>query len=208
MYQKYARFSELRPTKVDTNLFTYHLNCLLKGKIVEKRDGGGYTLTPLGLAYVDRVSGEKMLVRKQPKIITMLVGQNADGQVILHRRKKQPYIDTWTLPYGKLHIEDRSALEAARREAKEKLGLGDIALEHAGDCYIRVNDGQDQLSVTLAHIFRFYVDDIEVDGDNIWVSTRRLHELDLAPAVSEVVARTFFRDPFFFEEFEVEWPAN
>ena len=68
----------------------------------------GYTLTPEGLIYVDRVSLKKLNIRTQPKIVTMLVVQNSDGDVLVQKRDKQPYIDTWTLPYGKLHIDDES----------------------------------------------------------------------------------------------------
>jgi len=164
MYQKAARFRDLRPPRTDTNLFTYHLNNLVKMGMVNKIDGG-YTLSADGLAYVDRVSTEKKVIRSQPKIITMLVVQNSDGDILLQRRTKQPYIETWTLPYGKLHIEDTSVKSAAQREAFEKLGLQNQAVEHAGDCYIRVIASDELLSSTLAHVFRFYRDDITLGDD-------------------------------------------
>lgn len=204
MYQKAARFRDLRPPRTDTNLFTYHLNNLVKMGMVNKIDGG-YTLSADGLAYVDRVSTEKKVIRSQPKIITMLVVQNSDGDILLQRRTKQPYIETWTLPYGKLHIEDTSVKSAARREAFEKLGLQNQAVEHAGDCYIRVIAGGELLSSTLAHVFRFYRDDITLGDDLVWARPHRLSDFTLAPAVEEIMARTFFKDDFFFEEFVVEW---
>jgi hypothetical protein len=33
----------------------------------------------------------------------------------------------------------------------------------------------------------------------------KLHTLELAPGIEEIIARTFFRDPFFFEEYAYEW---
>jgi len=204
MYQKAARFRDLRPPRTDTNLFTYHLNNLVKMGMVNKIDGG-YTLSADGLAYVDRVSTEKKVIRSQPKIITMLVVQNSDGDILLQRRTKQPYIETWTLPYGKLHIEDTSVKSAAQREAFEKLGLRNQAVEHAGDCYIRVIASDELLSSTLAHVFRFYRDDITLGDDLVWARPHRLGDVTLAPAVEEIMARTFFKDDFFFEEFVVEW---
>lgn len=206
MYQKAARFRDLRPPRTDTNLFTYHLNNLVKMGMVNKIDGG-YTLSADGLAYVDRVSTEKKVIRSQPKIITMLVVQNSDGDILLQRRTKQPYIETWTLPYGKLHIEDTSVKSAARREAFEKLGLQNQSVEHAGDCYIRVIAGGELLSSTLAHVFRFYRDDITLGDDLVWARPHRLSDFTLAPAVEEIMARTFFKDDFFFEEFVVEWSS-
>lgn len=204
MYQKIARFRDLRPVKTDTNLFTYHLNTLVKAGMVDKVEGG-YVLSPAGLSYVDRVSSEKKSIRTQPKIITMLVIQNEEGDILLQRRTKQPYIDTWTLPYGKLHVEDRTVMAAAQREAFEKLGLENPDMEHAGDCYIRVRAERRLLSTTLAHVFRFYKDEIETSDTLIWARPHKLSSYDLAPAVEEVMARTFFKDPFYFEEYDVDW---
>ena len=204
MYQKVARFRDLRPPKTDTNLFTYHLNSLVKLKMVDKTDDG-YVLSAMGLSYVDRVSTESKTIRTQPKIITMLVVQNGEGDILLQRRTKQPYIDTWTLPYGKIHVEDLSVKEAAQREAFEKLGIASQEVEHAGDCYIRVHADGALLSTTLAHVFRFYKDDIKTSGDLVWARPHKLHEFELAPAVLEVMTRTFFKDAFYFEEYSVKW---
>lgn len=204
-YKEIARFKDLRPSRVDTNLFTYHLNALLKTKLLEKADNG-YTLSKTGLVYVDRVSTEKKIIRQQPKIITMLVVQNSNGDVLLQKRDKQPFIDTWTLPYGKLHIDDQSAMSAAMREAHEKIGLKDQQLTHAGDCYIRVKSNDGIISTTLAHIFKFDRDDIKTNDNIVWARPHKLSQYRLAPAVEQVVARVFFNDPFFFEEFEETLP--
>lgn len=202
MYRQVARFTDLKPPKVDTNLFTYHLKGLVKSGAVEKTEGG-YTLSTKGLSYVDRVSTEKKTIRTQPKIISMLVIQNGEGDILLQRRTKQPYINTWTLPYGKLHVEDKSVKEAAQREAFEKLGLENPELEHAGDCYIRVWKDGTLLSTTLAHVFRAYRE-YDVAHDNLmWARPHKLHDYPLSPAVEEIMTRTFFKDPFYFEEFDV-----
>jgi len=203
MHMKYARFRDMRPPKVDTNLYTYHLNILKKRGFVIKTDDG-YCLGREGLSYVDRVSIKSLKIRTQPKIITMIVVQNANGDVLLQRRTKQPHIDTWTLPYGKLHIDDESVLAAAQREAREKLAVDDLPLVHAGDCYIRVLVEGEILSSTLAHVFYSETNDIAVGEEFAWARPHRLADYDLAPAVEQIVARTFFHDPFFFEEFVAE----
>lgn len=203
MRQKVARFRDLRPPSVDTNLYSYHLKLLLKSAFVDKTDGG-YTLGIRGLEYIDRVNADKLFVRTQPKIITMLVVQNSDGDLLLQRRTKQPYIDTWTLPYGKLHIDDTSVVAAGQRESYEKLGLKSQAVTHAGDCYIRVVHDGEIISSTLAHVCRFDRDDIATDENLMWVRPHKLAQYELAPAVEDIVARTFFRDQFYFEEFKVQ----
>lgn len=204
MYSEYARFRDLRPPRTDTNLFTYHLNVLLKSGLIQKTDKG-YTLTHDGLSYVDHVSSEKKIIRTQPKIITMLLVQNSDGDILLHKRDKQPYINAWTLPYGKYHIDDETLEAAAKREAKEKLGLDDQELRHIGDCYIRVKADGEILTTTLAHIFKFNRDDIATSDSIQWARPHKLNQYRLAPAVEQIMTRGFFNDPFFFEEFEAEW---
>lgn len=204
IHQKYARYRDMRPPKVDTNLYSYHLKQLLLNELVKKTDEG-YTLDTLGLAYVDRVNEETLAIRRQPKTVTMLVVQNSEGGLLLQKRSKQPYIGKWMLPHGKLHISDSSVMSGARREAYEKLKVLDISPRHAGDCYIRVNYGDTPMSVTMAHVFAFEHDDIPMTDNLMWIQPHKLHTLDLAPAVEEIVARTFFRDPMYFEEYSVEW---
>lgn len=204
IHQKYARFRDLRPPKTDTNLFSYHLKVLLKEGWIAKSDDG-YGLSKRGLAYVDRVSIAKLNLRSQPKIITMLLIQNSEGDVLVQRRTKQPYIDTWTLPYGKTHIDDISIERAATREAKDKLGKELAPLRHVGDAYIRVSVDDEMLSMTLAHIFRCETDDIATSDTLQWVQPLKLAKLALAPAVESIVARCFFGDNFFFAEFDEQW---
>lgn len=204
MHQKIARFRDLRPPKVDTNLYSYHLKLLQKNGFVVRAEGG-YTLGKRGVLYVDRVTTSTLKVRTQPKIITMLVVQNSEGELLLYRRERQPYTDQWTLPYGKLHIEDQSLQAAAERETWEKLGLRNVQPVHAGDCYIRVKDDGETVMTTLAHIFRFESDSVAPDDRRMWVKPHKLNDLELAPVVEKIVARTFFRDPYFFEEFEEAW---
>lgn len=206
MHQKYARFRDLRPPRVETNLYSYHLKLLQRSDFVEKTPEG-YTLGKKGMLHVDRVTVSTLRVRTQPKIVTMLVIQNSDGDVLLFKRKRQPFTDLWTLPYGKIHIDDQSIEAAAQREAAEKLALNDQPVEHAGDCYIRIVDDSGVIMSTLAHVFRFEHDDIPLNDRLIWARPHKLSQLDLAPAVEQIVARTFFRDPYFFEEYEEKLSA-
>lgn len=204
MFQKVARFRDLRPPKTDTNLFTYHLKLLLNQSLIEKIDGG-YTLSQKGISYVDKLSTQGLKIRSQPKIITMFVIQNSEGDILLQKRTKQPYIDCWTLPYGKLHIDDSSLVEAAKREVFEKLGLANQDLAHAGDCYIRVKSDEEVVSSTLAHVFRFDRDNIQTSDTVQWARPHKLGQYQLAPAVEQIMTRAFFRDKHFFEEFEEDW---
>ncbi len=156
----------------------------------------GYMLGPAGLAYI----GDNQL-----RIITMIVIQNSEGDILLQRRTKQPYINTWTLPYTKLHLEDESTIAATQRLAEQKLNLKNGAFEQAGDCYIRVYGEGELISTTLVHVFRAYHDDVTLTDNLQWARPHKLSDYALAPAVEEIMTRTFFKDPFYFEEFIIDW---
>ena len=200
MYKEIARFSELRPPKVDTNLFSYHLKLLIRDGFVAKVDKN-YTLGNNGLVYVDN---ERSFLH-QPKIITMLLIQNGDGEVLLQKRQKQPYINAWTLPHGKIHIDDVSIDAAAKRVAREELNLENPDVRHVGDCYIRVHADGTTLSATLVHVFRYEIDK-EFAGESImWIDPLKIGRYHQGPAVEQIISRSFFGDEHFFAEFEHEW---
>src|SRR5690606_23901316 len=117
----------------------------------------------------------------------------------------QPFAGKWSLPNGKLHVTDRSIFEAAHRELSEKLELENQSIVHAGECYVRTLDGDEVVMSTFIHVFRFETDDVETNDYRVWVKPHKLSQYDLAPAVEQIVARTFFRDSYFFEEFEENW---
>lgn len=203
--QKYARFRDMRPQKIDTNLYSYHLKLLQKQKFVMKTPDG-YTLTPRGLAYVDRINATSLNLTPQPKVITLLVIQNGFGGILMYQKLRQPFIDAWTVPFGKVHNTDVSLKRAAIRELDEKVSVSaNVSLRHVGDCYIRVADGAEPIVSTIAHVFYGTTDDdlTALNPKLHWITPRALIELDTTPAMKDVIARTFFRDPFFFEEFDV-----
>jgi 8-oxo-dGTP pyrophosphatase MutT (NUDIX family) len=203
MYQKYARFRDMRPDNIDTNLYSYHLKQLLKQKLVTKTTEG-YTLDTLGLSFVDRINATTKRVSMQPKVITMAVIQDGYGGILMYRKLRQPFIDAWTVPFGKVHDKDLSLLDSVQREIKEKVGDFAVAMQHAGDCYIRVRSHDQTVVSTLVHVFYGQSDDISPSDHFEWVSPRHLSTLTTAPAIKEIIARTFFHDPFFFEEFLIE----
>lgn len=202
LHQRVARFRDMRAPRVDTNLYSYHLTQLIKSGFVTKTEGG-YTLDTKGLVYVDHLSAEKLFVRQQPKIVTMLVIQNGYGDILMYKKWRQPFIDHWTVPFGKIHNEDQSIAAAAQRELREKVGDVTVHLRHAGDCYIRTAQEGEVVTAMLAHVFHATVDEEFALADHLqWVKLHDLERYDMVPAISDVIARTLFRDPFYFEEFE------
>jgi ADP-ribose pyrophosphatase YjhB (NUDIX family) len=207
MYTKYARFRDMRPPKVDSNAYSYHLRMLQKEGLVEKTEEG-YKLAPAGLFYVDRVSMTNLEPRLQPKVITMIVVKNHIGDVLLYSKLRQPFIGSWVLPFGKVHLDDENIDTAATRELSEKAGIDLKKVSHRGDCYIYAKVNGQIVSSVMAHIFSAALDTGEVDTEKHavrWVSETERGQLQLGPAVEEIVAETETDQGFFFKTFDVNW---
>lgn len=204
MHVKFARFRDMRPPQSDSNLYSYHLKLLIKKGFVEKSDSG-YSLGIRGMTYVDRINADTVRPSIQPKIITMSVIQNGYGGVLMYKKLRQPFIDQWTLPFGKVHNADETLDEAARREVVEKVGDYNIQLRHVGDCYVRVKSDNEVKISTLVHVFYGTTDD-EISNEYLqWIQPHKIAQLDAAPAIKDIISRTYFQDPYFFEEFTETW---
>ena len=205
---KWARFSDMRPPKVDSNAYSYHLKLLQRQKLIEKHSDKGYRLSPLGLAMVDRMSTTELQLRVQPKIITMCLLYNEDDKILLLAKSKQPFVGAWTFVSGKLHLEDRGARAAMIRELKERVDVApNASLAHAADVYISAAINGQFVSTVLAHVFTMRIAASEVARtDVLWTDSVDRQALQLAPGVKEV-CELIEQHPgeFVFDEYYIDW---
>lgn len=198
----------MRPPKVDSNAYSYHLKLLQKQQLIEKHTEKGYRLSPKGMTQVDRMSTNELNVRLQPKIITMCLLYNEDGKVLLLAKSKQPFIGAWTFASGKLHIEDGSARGAMIREITERVAINDNeTLTHAADVYINASISGQLVSTILAHVFTMHVRQTQiVRSDVVWADADDWSRLQLAPGVKEVY--DLIEDnhgTFAYAEYMIDW---
>lgn len=187
-----ARFIDLRPEGVETNLYSYHLSKLVRLGFVDKVDGG-YRHPSVRTASDSDQAGHNNSAPGGVPTKIVFVAQDGYGKTILAGEKSGT-----TLPYGNMESRDDSVLAAAKRVAKQIFSIDMPGLKHAGVCYVRSRS-----SVQLVHV-------VTCDGESLkgcvgykWVSARGLYDANLAPGDIDILSRTFFRDPFFFEEFNV-----
>ena len=145
-----ARYRDIKPPTVEGNHFMYYLKKLISKDLVAKTNDH-YHLTPTGKAFADKLSLKSFQPRIQPKIVSLIIVFNEEGQQLLYQRQKQPFIDLIGFPYGKIHLGE-SILTAANRELKEKTGIK-ADLNHVGDAYITVYEQDELVSQMLAHVF-------------------------------------------------------
>jgi len=113
-------FTELKPDDLANNAFSYHLKQLLAEKLVQKQ-GEAYGLTVEGQRYVDKYSLATHRPRQQPKVICQIVLRNRNGEYLLARHKRQPFLEKWAFWSGKQHFGESSGMHA-QRELIEQLG--------------------------------------------------------------------------------------
>lgn len=205
---KWARFSQMRPPKVDSNAYSYHLKLLVRQSLIQKHTEKGYRLSPVGLTYVDRMSTNELQFRIQPKIITMVVLLNEQDEVLLLAKSKQPFIGAWTFVSGKLHIEDGSVQAAAVREIHERVAvLANDTLHHVADVYVHASITGQLVSTVLSHVFTMQVATADVVREDVlWVNKAALDLHQLAPGINEIHRLVTNMDTeFTFAEYSINW---
>ena len=198
-------FSKLKSKEVEGNLFIYHLKQLITEGLVQKTSDGKYELNLEGKIYTDKLSLKTFKPRIQPKIATLIVCQNNQGEYLLYKRKRQPFLELVGFPYGKIHLEE-TTLQAAQRELEEKTGLS-ANLKHLGEVYLTTFKDQQLLSQMLCHIF--FTEDLKgrlkqsfEAGECFWGKIESFKPEELIPGVLDVYKLIKSPSNFlFFQEF-------
>lgn len=210
LYAVSLPYARLRPDGVESNHFAYHLEQLLAAKLVSKYDRQ-YSLTPKGLAEIDRMSHANMTDRLQPHIVTAIDITSQNGKTLLFKRNFQPYIYRLGFPLGKTHYHERIA-DAAVRELQEKTGLVGVPLMQRGIVYITARQQGEIISKILCHVFSGMAEPGGLPpkterGECVWMDTGVLNPSELMPGFTEIKALLRQHpDQLFFDEITVELP--
>ena len=154
-----ARFKDLKPDGLESNIFMYHLKTLIKDGLVEKVQNG-YALTYKGKQFVDRSNLVSLKIRVQPKTITILAIQNKAGKQLILERLHQPFINHKGFPSGKIHYGE-SLQDAALRELEEKAGFTDTTLVFRGNFVMRYFNDKEVVNHIIGYVFSGTVDTVE-----------------------------------------------
>lgn len=120
-----ASFSVLmHETNLESDVFKFHIQKLVKLGHIYKLTDGNYTLTPSGKEFANNLSEEKRVTQKQPKLSVLLVvpNPNQPGQYLMQRRMRHPYYGFWGCISGPVQWGE-DAEETAIRELEKQTGL-------------------------------------------------------------------------------------
>lgn len=145
MFAQAVRYKDLKPDGMESNIFMYHLKQLIKRDFVAKYDNL-YTLTPLGLQYVDSLDADDAL-KAQPKTVTVLYVTNQNDEVLVVKRKIQPFIDSYMLLSSKQHFGETTE-EHIHKELAQKLSIEVPAATYCGAMDVLLYDEQSKTLLT------------------------------------------------------------
>ena len=144
------RFSELKGNYLEGSHFMYHLEKLIGTELVLKTKEG-YSLTPKGQRFVNRLSFPDLKNRIQPKIAMLVAIENRQGEFLLYLRARHPLIGLVGLPYTFIS-RGVAVKETAEKDMKKITGISS-KLTHRGDVYITTYAGKELAAEIYCHIF-------------------------------------------------------
>jgi len=125
---------------------------------------------------------------------------------LLWPKYKQPFINNWSLPSGKVHYEDATVASAAMRELKYFTSELDTQLEHRGVVEFTVRVGGDAVSHTLGHLFGAKLRPKDISNERTeWYRLDKISSLEMSPATKEIISDYLRHDTFFYSQYEIDW---
>jgi len=197
-----ARFAELKPKNIDGNLFTYHLQQLIRQKYVKKNDDGSYCLTPQGKALgINSQLSPKEYLEQAHDILLLAVKK--DNTWLLRRRLAQPMFGRYGFVHGE-PIASESVTETATKILQQKTGLKAVFTPR-GTGYVRIfldNELESFTSFTLLEAKEITGKLLPKvgNGENAWLKNPDFSGDDMVPSMASLAAQLESNDPLFFSE--------
>ncbi|MCA9392339.1 NUDIX domain-containing protein [candidate division WWE3 bacterium] len=122
------RYTDARPSRVENDLFNYHLQFLVEKGLVEKHeDDGLYYLTQAGKQYIEgnislTQEGRPYFRFRVGVLVIALIVDHGETLILSHTRKRHPFYGDTGAITGKVHASER-VKDTALRKLEEETGL-------------------------------------------------------------------------------------
>ena len=202
-----AHFSELKPDDVEGNIFTYHLQQLIKQKYIVKQDDGTYCLTPDGKAVGINVKLSAREALQQAHSVLFMALKTKDGWLV-RKRLAHPMFGKVGFVHGE-PLATESITTTASKIFAAKTGLI-VDFTVAGSGYVRLL--KDEALESFTHFTLLYAKSFagslaekvekHPNGQNYWLKAIDTQDSDLIPGMEALCAKLESSDGLFFEELE------
>lgn len=120
-----SKFSDIKPYKVTSDKFSYHLRILQEMNLIQKLENGEYVLTIEGKKLSGKIDTDKKQIEKQPKVSVLLIVKKLESNqeyLLIQTRLKEPFYGVKGFLTGKVQWGE-TIIETAERELLEEAGL-------------------------------------------------------------------------------------
>lgn len=185
-YNKTARYRDMRPEHVDSNLYNYHRKELLRLGYIAKNDNE-YYLAPKGLRYAELSSVKDLKPRTMPKIVIALVIEDDNGRIACWPKPVQPFIGTYMVPNTKVRFESQS-IHAEMTRLAHDIGISARSMHFRGICELVATKGGEQIVHTMFHVFHKSSSKLPTHAHVEWVDIAACD--NVAPGLTSIISLT------------------
>jgi hypothetical protein len=197
-----ARYAELKPSYIEGNVFTYHLQSLIRQKLIAKNNDGSYSLTNDGKLYgINSSLKAKELLEQAHPII--LISVRDGSQWLLRKRLVQPMFGK----VGFIHGEPKAGetiQQAGSRILNYRCGLqGQLQVKGSGFVYLQTDELPIAYSnFTLLEATNLEGNLIETDahGENGWYENPDFSADDMIPSMQDLSEAIIAPGLFFLDK--------
>lgn len=202
VHARQLRFSELKPSSTDGNIFTYHLQQLVKAGLIQKDTNGRYELTAAGkaLGITSSLTTPELLL--QAHSILLLAVKSGDSW-LLRRRLVQPVYGKWGFIHGEPKT-DETIIESASRIFTRRTGLN-AEFTPRGAGYIRIFNDQRALesfthfTLLTAEITKQIPINVDDTGENKWFKHPNFADATMIISMADLTTALRTEDFFFHD---------
>lgn len=199
---EHATFSDLKPTDIEGNIFTYHLHQLIKQRYVEKQAGGSYCLTPDGKAVGITITLSAQEALKQAHSVLFMVLKTENGWLV-RKRLAHPMFGKVGFVHGE-PVAHEDITITAKQIFIDKTGLT-ANFVVAGSGYVRLFKDDALESFTHFTLLFARVSEGElqthskkhVNGENYWLQRLDDASDDLIPGMQQLADQLTTGNLFF-----------
>lgn len=195
-----ARYADLKPANIEGNVFTYHLQSLMRDGLVVKNDAGLYMLTSAGKLFGINSSLKKKDLLLQAHAIILLSIRDDHGRWLLRRRLVQPMYGAVGFIHGE-PVAGQSVYAAAAHTLERRTGMsGEFQFKGSG--YICLRNKEEIISYTQFSLFEVAnlqggLQASDSHGENIWLEKPDFSAADMIPSMADLAAKVVEPGLFF-----------
>lgn len=206
LFKPQSRFRDLNTAKISSDLFSFHLNKLIKDGLVLKNEAK-YVLSTEGKEFANRMDTESLKQEKQAKIGVALHAVrkiNGKTEYLIHQRLKEPFYGYYGSHSGKVRWGEKP-LDTAKREFLEETGLSGEFF-HKGIVHV-LHFHKDGRFLEDKYFWVYRIENTKgelkedvMEGKNIWLTEKAFRALPNTFATFEEMTEVIDSDKFVYVE--------